>query len=392
MRTTNNRLSSIDFVRGVVMIIMTLDHVRDLLHVDSLTQSPTNLATTSPLLFFTRWITYFCAPVFVFLAGTSAYLSARNQNDVSKCRNGLIKRGFWLIIIDITVLNFGLYFDIKFHTVLFEVLASIGIGFIVLAFVVKIQPRVIGALGLITIITHNLFQLIPFKDESSLKLIISPLFNVLVLPLGDNRVLLSVYPPIPWLGVMLCGFAMGKTFTSLTPYKRKRLYINIGLACLAVFICLRYSNLYGDPLLWSHQKNVLFTVLSFLNVSKYPPSLLFCLVTLGGMFVLLAFSETMENKVSKIVANYGKVPFFYFLLHFYFIHLVLLSVLFLQGFTWQDLSFSTGTFGRPKDAQSGVDLPMIYVLWIGVLMVLYMPCVWFANFKAKHSYWWLKYL
>ncbi|SIO37559.1 DUF1624 domain-containing protein [Chitinophaga niabensis] len=387
-----DRIKSIDHVRGVVMIIMALDHVRDLIHVDALTQSPTNLATTTPLLFFTRWITYLCAPVFVFLSGVSTCLSFTRQNNIAKNRKFLIKRGLWLILLEFTVFNFGLYFDAGFHTLLFEVLGAIGIGFIVLGLMLGLRKATIGLIGLLIIFAHDVFPLIRFEEGSLLKNIISPLFNVTVVPLPAGYVLMSVYPPLPWLGLMLFGFAMGKLFIALNADERKRLFLKIGLGSLLLFTCLRLANFYGDGLPWSIQKNHLFTFLSFINISKYPPSLLFCLITLGIMFLLFALVEKKKNKILNAVSVYGKVPLFYFLIHFYIIHIVLMGILFLQGFGWADLSFASGSFGRPKNTRSGFELWLVYIIWIVLVMALYKPCHWFGRYKATHDNWWLKYI
>lgn len=384
------RQPSIDIVRGIVMIVMALDHVRDLMHVDSITQSPTDLATTSPLLFFTRFITHFCAPIFVFLAGTSVYLSLQNKNDVSKTRQFLLKRGFWLLFVEFTIVNFGLFFDIGFHTILFEVIAAIGFGFIVLSLVLKISPKNLGIIGLIIIFCHNLLPLIPFTENSVLKMVLAPLFSPIVIPFAGKAFIMG-YPPIPWLGIMLIGFATGKFF-ELAEEKRKKLFVKIGLIALTLFLTLRFVNIYGDPVLWTPQKDSIFTLLSFMNITKYPPSLLFCLVTLGILFLLLGFAEKCNPSFKKVTLVYGKVPLFYFVVHFYVIHILTLIMLFAQGFNWLQFEFATGTFGRPKDLESGLPLWSIYLIWIFVVAILYKPSKWFGSYKAKNQHWWLKYI
>lgn len=384
------RQPSIDIVRGIVMIIMALDHVRDLMHVDSITQSPTVLATTSPLLFFTRLITHLCAPIFVFLAGSSVYLSLQTNDDIVHKRQLLIKRGFWLIFLEFTIVNFGLFFDIGFHTLLFEVIAAIGFGFIMLGLLLKIRPKTLGITGLIIIFCHNLLPLIPFAENSVVKAILSPFFSPIVVPF-DERAFVMGYPPVPWLGIMLVGFATGKFFERVQE-TRKRLFLKIGLLALSLFVALRFINIYGDPALWSTQKNAVFTFISFMNVTKYPPSLLFCLVTLGIMFLLLAFADEFQNYIKKVTLIYGKVPLFYFVVHFYVIHILTLIMLFAQGFNWSQLEFASGTFGRPKGAESGLPLSTIYLIWICVVVILYKPCQWFGKYKAENQHWWLKYI
>jgi uncharacterized membrane protein len=223
-----------------------------------------------------------------------------------------------------------------------------------------------------------------------LKKILTPFFAPAVFPFL-NKVFIMAYPPLPWLGIMLAGFASG-TFFELPGLIRKKLFINIGLIAILLFIVVRFINRYGDPVPWSLQKDQVFTFLSFMNVAKYPPSLVFCLITLGIMFLMLAFSEGINNKLITIVSVYGKVPLFYFLVHFFLIHFIMLGVMFLQGFHGSQLDFASGTFGRPKGLNSGLQLWAIYLIWIVVVAVLYKPCQWFGKYKATHEQGWLKYL
>jgi uncharacterized membrane protein len=385
------RIASIDITRGIVMVIMALDHVRDMMHVDSITQSPTNLATTTPILFFTRWITYLCAPTFVFLAGTSAYLSLIKSKNVVVSRNFLLKRGLYLILLELILVNFALFFDPGYHTILFEVIATIGFGFIILGLLLNVSVKTIGIIGLFILLCHNLVPFFPFTDHSIGKTIVSLLFNQTAIPLFSNRVFVMAYPPLPWLGIMLVGFATGKLF-EWPVKKRQDLFIRLGFIALVLFIVLRFINVYGDPVAWSAQRNAMFTFLSFMNVTKYPPSLQFCLVTLSIMFFILAVSERSPNKLSQIVSVYGKVPLFYFIIHFFLIHLLMLGIMFLQGFAWTQMDFASGSFGRPKDIQSGVALWVVYLIWIGVVVILYKPCLWFGKYKSEHTQWWLKYI
>jgi uncharacterized membrane protein len=384
------RIQSIDIVRGIAMIIMALDHVRDLVHVHSIDQSPTNLATTSPALFFTRWITYLCAPIFVFLAGTSAYLSYQRKDSLPGSRLFLLKRGLWLILLEFTLVNFGLFMDAGFHTFIFEVIAAIGFGFIILGLLLPVSPRIIGIIGLLIIFGHNLFASINFGDQSLLKTILSPLFGMAAFPFKHSALVIA-YPPLPWLGILLVGYSSAVIFQRSVEI-RKALFFKIGIGALLLFVGIRFINIYGDPLPWSLQKNTLYTFLSFMNVTKYPPSLAFCLVTLGIMFLMLAASERMGTTFQKITAVYGKVPLFYFLLHFYLIHLIMIGLMFVQGFSWTQLDFASGTFGRPKGMESGLPLWGVYLIYIFVVVALYKPCVWFGNYKKNHQHWWLKYI
>lgn len=372
------------------MIIMALDHTRDMMHVNSLTQSPTDLATTTPILFFTRWITHFCAPTFVFLAGLSAFLSFKNKNDVAASRRFLLSRGIWLIILEFTIVNFGIFFDIHFSNFIFEVIAAIGLGFVILSMMLKMPVKTIGIIGLLIIFGHNLFSLIPMENGSLIKTIVSPFFVPGAIPITSKLTFVIAYPPLPWLGIMLAGFAAG-TFFQLPSIKRKKTFLMIGISALALFIVIRFTNIYGDSFPWSAQKNGFYTFLSFINVTKYPPSLLFCLLMLGGMFLILWIGEGLKNKFANFAIVYGKVPLFYFLVHFYLVHLLMLAMVYLQGFKTSDMIFGFN-FGRPK-AGSGVSLFAIYGVWISVVIVMYPVCKWYGKYKTNHKEKvWLRYL
>ncbi|MFN0123908.1 MAG: DUF1624 domain-containing protein [Blastocatellia bacterium] len=383
-----NRINAVDVLRGLVMVIMALDHTRDWLHVSALTQSPTDLATTTPLLFFTRWVTYFCAPIFVFLAGTSAYLSAQNQTDLTATRRFLWRRGLWLVILEFTLVNFAIWFDPKFRTFLFQVIAAIGFSLIVLACLLKLSSRVIGLIGLIIMGGHGLFALLSPGIAAPPRSALAPLFSLTPLQISPQLTLVIAYPLIPWLGILLAGYGAGQLFARVD---RKAVFVKIGLAALAFFTALRFLNLYGDPAKWSAQRNGLFTVLSFFNVSKYPPSLLFTLLTLGVMFLLLALAEGKENRLGDVLMVYGKVPLFYYLLHLYLLHLLMFVMVFWQGYGWSDMEFGFN-FGRPKTG-GGVGLGAVYLIWLGAVAALYPLCRWYGNYKASHrENSWLRYL
>lgn len=384
------RINSIDFVRGLVMIIMALDHTRDLMHVNSLTQNPTDLLTTTPTLFFTRIITHLCAPTFVFLSGVSVYLSLKATNNIPESRHFLLIRGIWLIILEFTVICFGLWADIHFGVLLFNVIAAIGFGFIILSFLLKISPKMLGIIGLIIIFCHNLLPLIPFEKGSMTKSIITPFFSSTAFPITPKTLFVMGYPPIPWLGIMLTGFWAGQLF-EISETERKSLFLKMGLVSLALFVVIRFINIYGDPVIWSSQKDPSFTIMSFLNITKYPPSLLFCLLTLGFMFLIFSILEGLQNKVTDILSVYGKVPLFYFSVHWYIIHTLMFMMVFLQGFKPADLVFGFN-FGRPKTG-SGVELWVIYILWISVVLMMFPLCKWYGKYKANNrDKIWLKYL
>jgi uncharacterized membrane protein len=368
------RMHSIDCMRGFVMIVMTLDHVRDLLHTTSILQQPTDLQTTTPALFFTRWITHLCAPTFVFLSGVAAFLSMKRRNDIRATRRYLLTRGAWLIVLEFTVINFGLWFDIHFKLFLFNVIAAIGCGFIILALLLTCSTKTIGIMGLTILFLHNLSPLAPA--------IIRPLFSPGAFPLPGNRLLVMGYPPVPWLGLMLVGFACGRFF-AWDSRQRKSLFLKLGMASIALFILLRCINRYGDTAPWSPQKNGLFTFLSFINVTKYPPSLQFCLLFAGIMFLILYAIDNIQNRWTIVVSVYGQVPLFYFLVHWYILHPLVFIMVYLQGFTSSDMVFGFH-FGRPKSG-SGLPLWAIYLVWISMVAAMYPLCKWYARYRQNQA-------
>ncbi len=377
-------------MRGIVMIIMVLDHVRDLLHTTSITQSPTDLNTTTPTLFFTRWVTHLCAPVFVFLSGTSAFLSFVNKGNLSESRRFLLKRGLWLIVVEFTFVNFGVWFDVHFSIFLFDVIAAIGFGFVILSLMLRLPLKVIGGIGLFIIFSHNLAPLIPGPETSLFKKVLMPFFAPGAIPFGQGKLFVMGYPPIPWLGIILVGFAAGRMFLLETSKKRK-IFLQIGLVSITLFLILRFINDYGDALPWTVQKTSFYTFLSFINVTKYPPSLAFCLLFLGIMFLLLSQIEGVQNRYLKVTAVYGKVPLFYFIIHWYIIHPVLFAIILFQGFKPSEFVFGFN-FGRPK-AESGVELWVVYLLWIAIVVLLYPVCKWYGKYKEEHKeVKWLRYV
>ncbi|MBS1729734.1 MAG: DUF1624 domain-containing protein [Bacteroidetes bacterium] len=384
------RIASIDIMRGIVMIIMALDHVRDMMHTTSITQQPTDLATTTTALFFTRWITHLCAPTFVFLSGTSAFLSMKKTNDIASTRKFLLTRGLWLIVVEFTLVNFGLWFDIHFNVFLFDVIATIGCGFIVLGLLIKANIKTIAIIGLAIIFLHNLAPLVPGAETSLFKRVLMPFFAPGTFPFGSGKIFVMGYPPIPWLGIMLVGFASGRLF-EMDEMKRKNLLVKFGFSAIALFILIRAVNIYGDSFAWAHQKTAWFTFLSFINVTKYPPSLDFVLLFLGFMFLILAAIEGIQNRFTKITCVYGKVPLFYFIVHFYFIHLLVFAMIFMQGFAVSDMIFGFN-FGRPKSG-SGIELWAVYLVWVAVVIIMYPLCKKYGNYKMKHrEKKWLRYL
>lgn len=371
------------------MVIMALDHVRDLLHTPALTQNPTDLTTTTPALFLTRWITHLCAPTFVFLSGTSAYLSLRKRN-TEQARWFLMKRGAVLILLEVTIVNFAFWFDIHFQSLMLQVIFAIGGGLVILALLAKLPVRWVGIIGLITVFGHNLLQSVPTFSDPVVHLGWALLFRTEFFPISPSFVLLVGYPLIPWLGIMLIGFASGPLMDR-SMAERKSLLFRIGLGALLLFVLLRFLNLYGDPAPWSSQKNELFTVLSFINVSKYPPSLLYDLLLLGLMFLILSAADGVSNAFTRWLMVYGKVPMFYYILHWYLVHLSMIAMSLVQGYSLADLPTGPLNFGRPAGA--GISLGLVYVVWFGLIVALYPLCKWYGRYKATHAeIGWLRYV
>jgi uncharacterized membrane protein len=389
--TRQQRVSTIDVVRGLAIVIMALDHVRDLMHTTSLAQDPLSFATTTPGLFLTRWVTHFCAPTFVFLAGTSAYLALKSHGDVGRAQRFLLRRGLWLMALEVTVIGFGIWFDIQFRTVMLQVIFAIGFGFVALAALLRLPSRVIGGLGLAMVVLHNLLPQVGPAETMGGKFLYSLLFRQGFFPFEVGPAVLVAYPLIPWLGILLLGYGFGEVFKQEAAARRRTLWLT-GLLFLTVFAGLRYFNLYGEPSPWAPQSTAVFTFLSFLNVTKYAPSLQFILLFLGLMFVLLALVHLANNAVTRFLATYGRVPLFFYLVHWYVIHTSMLVMVLLQGVKWQDLPFGMLEFGRPKEGV-GLELPYVYLFWLCLVLALYPACRWYSRYKSAHpEKKWLSYL
>lgn len=385
-----NRLNSIDFTRGLVIVIMALDHIRDLLHTTSFSQDPVDLSTTTPTLFMTRWITHFCAPVFVFLAGVSAYLMTKSHNDLSKTRRFLFTRGLWLVFLEITVVGFGIWADIQFRTILLQVIFAIGMGFMILSVLIKLRAGILGGVGLAIILLHDALPALSFPDNKTAEFLWSLFLQRGFFKLDETHGLIIGYSVIPWLGIMLFGFGFGKVF-ALSAEKRRKTLLLSGSIALLVFIFFRAFNLYGDPHPWSLQQSPVFSFLSFISVSKYPPSLLYASVTLGIMFFVLLAAEGVNNRFTRFFITYGRVPMFFYLMHWYIVHISMFVIIIAQGASWQQMPFGVMNFGRPDGM--GVTLPFVYLYWVCMVLFMYPLCRWYGKYKAanRHKIW-LSYL
>lgn len=387
------RVASIDIVRGFVMVIMALDHTRDYFHADVALFDPTDLTKTNPILFFTRWITHFCAPTFVFLSGISAYISKQRKSP-KELSLFLFTRGLWLVFLEFTVVRFGLVFNLYYDFVIFQVIWVIGASMMVLSVLVYLPQKVILASGLILVFGHNLLDAIRLNPNEPGHFIWAIIQQSGFFPVAGERVVFAAYPLIPWLGIMLTGYGIGFFYDrDFDPARRREILIYWGLAAVFLFIALRLTNVYGDPSPWSAQKNAVFTMLSFINVTKYPVSLLYTLLTLGPVLVILPWLEKLRFNFLEPLRIIGRVPLFYYILHFYLIHISsLCTYLVTSGKSWAeiDFHFSKGFGGIP--AGVGYPLGWVYVAWISVVLALYPLCRWYYRYKSHHSHWWLGYL
>jgi uncharacterized membrane protein len=394
--TARSRINSIDILRGVVMVIMALDHVRDFFHNQAFTDDPMNLATTTPWLYFTRWITHFCAPTFVFLAGTSAFLMGLRRSKAALSRF-LITRGLWLIFIELFVITLGWTFNPYYNVFILQVIWAIGMSMIILGLLVRFPYAVILSIGLIIFLGHNLLDDVEFKKNGNPALWWDLLHHARFgfHQLWTNHFALVVYSVLPWTGVMILGYCFGKLFSPDVPASvRKKRLVLIGLGLIALFIILRLINEYGNPQPWStHPRGSLYSFLSFLDTSKYPASLMFLCMTLGPAILMLAFLEQVKSKISKFFMVFGRVPFFYYVLHFYLIHLLCVIAFFASGYTTAQIRTPQFPFlFRPPTF--GFDLWVVYAVWIAVVLALYPLCKMYDRYKTKNIQQkkWLSYL
>ncbi|MFD0999087.1 DUF1624 domain-containing protein [Ohtaekwangia kribbensis] len=387
------RISSIDLVRGIIMIIMALDHTRDFFHADANVFQPTDLTKTNPILFFTRWITHFCAPTFVFLSGTAARISLQRKSK-KELSMFLLTRGLWLVILEFTIVRFGILFNLYYDFVIMQVIWVIGTSMIVLSALVFLPEMVIGILGLIFILGHNAFDAHPLDPTDSGYTIWAILRQTGAIPLDANHLVLAFYPLIPWLGIMLAGYAIGKWYTrEYDATQRRKQLLTAGIIAVLLFIVLRFINIYGDPALWSTQKNIVFTILSFINCTKYPPSLLYTLMTLGPVLIILSWMEGKELNFLKPALVFGRVPLFYYVLHFYLIHTIsLISYMIINDKSLSEVDFHFGNAFGGIPTGWGYSLGIVYIAWISVVVALYPVCKWYNRYKSTHSYTWLSYV
>lgn len=390
------RIESIDVLRGLVMIIMALDHVRDGVHVGAFLDDPLNLATTTPALYFTRWITHFCAPVFIFLSGTSIYLQSLRKTK-KELSIFILKRGIWLIVAEFTIIAFAWTFNPFFNFIPLQVIWAIGISMVILSFVIRLPFKVILTLGLLIVVAHNLLD-VPESAEGFKAGFWWDLFHhghFSMYSYAPNHFAVIVYPFLPWTGLMMLGYCFGKFFSpAYTRDERRKIFIRLGIGLLAFFAILRYANVYGDPHPWTVQKNGLYTFMSFINVHKYPGSLLYMCLTIGLPMLFLACIERVKNSFTSIMVVYGRTAFFYYIAHLYLIHIIYKILFFARGHSMKDAISSMQNlpflFVIPGE---GYGLWIVYLVWIAVVALLYPLCKWYDKYKTLHKEkWWLSYL
>ncbi len=410
------RIDSIDLLRGIVMVIMMLDHTRDFVHRDVLQGfDPTDLSHTSVWIFFTRWITHFCAPVFVFLAGTAIYLQLARGKTKSELSRFLITRGLWLIVLEFTVVRLAVlfHFDYRFLGAA-QVIWVIGVSMICLAALIHLPTRVITIFGVGMIFLHNLLDGIRVPSwqgpESPVPSVSAKLWILLHQPFEafpvdgfPGPVVFVIYPLIPWVGVMAAGYGLGALY-KLDAARRRKLLLALGVVATALFFVQRLINVYGDPRPWMKQDTIAFTILSFFNTTKYPPSLLFLLMTLGPALICLALFEgpsdlkttsTAQNSILRRIRDafvtFGRVPLFFYVLQWFTAHLISVLLHYLAGkpVAWM---FSSQAMLSGPPPGVGFSLPVVYLSWIAGVILLYPLCKWFAGVKARRRDWWLSYL
>ena len=384
---TTTRLASIDALRGLVMVIMALDHVRDFF--TNAPFSPTDLGQTSPALFLTRWVTHYCAPVFVFLAGTGAGLARLSGKTAPSLARFLVSRGLWLVALELTVVRFAWVFNLNYRASVAQVIWAIGWSMVLLAPLVFRSMRAAGLFGVLLVATHNLL------DRTEVAGRAAALYTVLHQPGpvaidGAHRLYIA-YPLLPWVGVMAAGYGFAAIVT-LPERERRRALVGFGGALIAGFALLRLANGYGDPRPWAPQQSAIFTLLSFLNCTKYPPSLDYLMMTLGPALLVLALFERLPARWLSPLVVFGRVPLFYYVLHLFLIHAIALAVSYLhRGRLFDSLLGGAGFPGSIPPAV-GYGLGVVYLVWALVVLALYAPCVWYAALKARNKSPWLSYL
>lgn len=387
-----NRIESIDFLRGLVMIIMALDHVRDYFFFGSFTSNPTDLDSTTPLLFYTRIITHYCAPVFVLLTGTSAYLygAKKNKHDLSKF---LLTRGIWLIFLEIVVNNFIWFFDPSYSLIVLQVIWAIGFSMLFLSGIIYFSNKIISVIGLVIICFHNLFDTFVFEGQSPYAILWYFLHQQSMIKISEHTSLVFGYPIIPWVGLMALGYVMGSLYTEYQSKERTSLLMKFGIYSVLAFIILRLTNFYGEPNHFAIQEKISFSVMALFNTTKYPPSLLYLLMTIGPSLILLSIIEKYKNKITDFFIVFGKVPLFYYFSHVFLIHITAIIFLIIENKDYNIMLNMTPFLPNQYQLMEyGYPLWVVYLVWVIVILILYPICKKYMKYKSNSKKWWLSYL
>lgn len=376
------RVTSVDALRGLVMIVMALDHTRD--YFTAARFQPEDLTRTTVAYFFTRWITHICAPTFMFTAGIGAFLWMRRGRSAGELSRFLWKRGLWLVILELTALRFAVFFGLLSGPVLLTILWALGWSMVALGFLVRIPIRPLAIVSIAAIALHNLADPVQASQFGSAAWVWNSLHQQGVFTVKGVPAV-AAYPLVPWMFVMALGYCFG-SIVAMESAQRRRLTARIGLGLTLAFLAIRAINGYGDPFRWSARIPGM-TMLSFLRCTKYPPSLDFLLMTLGPALLLLASFEGREFTGTNPLIVFGRVPLFYFLVHFFVIHLLTIPFALVSqgraGFLFNS---------PPYPAPYGYSLGVVYAIWIGVVVMVYPLCLWFSRLKQRRSDWWLGYL
>lgn len=377
------------------MVVMALDHTRDYFHATALVVDPTDLAKSSPAIFMTRWITHFCAPAFILLSGLSISINLESKGQPAMTKY-LLTRGLWLVLLDLVVLRFGYFFNFYYDITFFSILWLIGWCMVIMAGVLYFPRTWLPVLAVVIIFGHDALAGVTFGEGSLLRPIWTVLMSVGFIP----PAFVTSYALVPWLGIMILGYSLGALYTStFDGSERRRLLMLLGVLSMALFLLIRWSNWYGDPNPWKEFADPLLTTLSFINVTKYPVSLLFTLMTVGPLLVILSVLDEVRDRWTNPLTVFGRVPLFYFLVHFYVIHAAALIVsLAITGRSigQLDLHFEAGFGGIVRG--TGVSLPWVYLAWVLVVLALYPLCRWYDDYKHTHRLeirkgkWWLSYV
>ena len=389
MTITRPRIESIDLLKGLVMIIMALDHTRDYFHYSAFYFDPTDPTQSTLPIFFTRFITHFCAPAFSFLAGLSAFMISKRKS-LPELSSFLFKRGLWLVFVEIIIISFAWKFDMHFRHIGLQTIWSLGVSMIVLAGLIYLPKRLILVFSLVIIFGHNLLDNIHFDGN----FLWAMLHERQKFEFTEGHTVVFAYSLLPWIAVMSLGYCFGSLYdATFETAKRKKILNGLGIGSLVLFVILIALNTYGDPVRWTNYGVNSKTLMSIFDVNKYPPSLLYLLITLGGTFLFLANAEKLKGKVVDFFSTFGRVPFFYYILHIYLIHLFAAFAAYFTGFGWQALVLPTFITRVEALKGYGFNLITVYLVWIVVILLLYPLCKKFDSYKQSHKEkWWLSYL